>query len=50
MEKYQEYDKLKEGDYVIIKTRVDWYWDKKEVYPSVGKIIRARRHQLKYNL
>lgn len=44
MEKYQEYDKLKEGDYVIIKTRVDWDWDKKEVYPSVGKIIRARRH------
>mgnify|MGYP000848833723 CR=1 FL=1 len=42
MEKSQEYDNLKEGDYVIIKKRIDF--DRKEVYPNVGKIIRARRH------
>lgn len=34
MEKSQEYDNLKEGDYVIIKT--------KEVYHSVGEITKAR--------
>lgn len=50
MKKSREYDNLKKGDYVIIKTRIPWQfqqlqdWDRKEVYYSVGEITKTRIH------